>query len=1471
MSNAGDNTKGQGPAQTETLGIAGGMTAMFIHSPLTPLFLAALLLLGLLGLIITPRQEDPQISVPMVDIMFAFPGASSQQVASLATDPLERMMSEIPGVKHVYSASQRGGGMVTVQFDVGEEMEPSLVKLYDKLASNLDKIPPGVSQPLVKPRGIDDVPTVTFTLWSQDLDDAGLRMVALEVMQRLKTVTDTAQSFIVGGRPEAIRVEVMPERLKGYSISVGQLAKTISAANDRSDIGTAESGGTHFRVYTGRFLQRARDIENLIVGVHNGAPVYVRQVAKVIEGGDEAKDFVQYFSGPAADTSRPTTKGAPAVTIAIAKKTGTNGVTVANALIEKIETLKGTVIPDNIHVEITRNYGETANDKVNELLFKMFIATGAVCFLIYLFLGLRPTIVVLVVIPVVILITVFSAWLLGFTIDRVSLFALIFSIGILVDDATVVVENIYRRWLMKGGIDTATTVDAVREVGNPTILATFTVIAALLPMGFVSGMMGPYMLPIPVLGSVAMLFSLFAAFIFTPWLAIRIRPSLKELHKMEESEHKFSSRLHTFYHNFVGPLLDSPAKARLFRIGIWVVFLLCCVMFYTTHVTVKMLPLDNKPEFNVVVNMPEGSALPVTANVIQELTDETLKLPEVTAVQTYTGTASPFNFNGLVRHYYLRDKPWEGDIQIQLLHKRDRKRTSHQIAVEARERLTPIAKKFGARIQVVEMPPGPPVLQTMVAEIYGPDDHTRRQVAKDLTQIFEKAESIVDVDNYLQQPHDTWSFVVNQQKAEYQNVTIEDVTKQLGMVMGGQKLGAVKVGRELEPRFIVIQAPLEVRSQFNQLGELPIQTRDNRLVPLAELGTFERQPQDPIIFHKDLRSLEYVTGEVAGRLAAPVYGMIEISKLLKDYKTPDGVELSGALIGPPSDDFKSGFEWTGEWTVTYETFRDMGLAFIAALILIYMLVVMEFGNFRLPGIIMAPIPLTLIGIIPGHWLFGAEFTATSMIGWIALAGIIVRNSILLVDFSKHAIAAGMPVREAVLEAAQTRTRPIVITSMALIAGSASILTDPIFQGMAISLLFGAIVSTALTLIVIPIACNRAAGAFSTVNRFDEPYDDAHMPVPVQAAACSPSGGGARQGMFGRIGDVATRTVERVKGRAATAGGARRGTSAQETSAIAGARERSGWLGTVLAIGSGIAAFAGEGLRHLFSSGVKPKEPVPFSGFFHAAKEAIAHLFGRTEPVGGSAAPTQRGGGGRDGSGSAGGSHGGGQSGGQPSPAMSAASAGAHAIARVGKEPKHISVTPAPVPAASTASTEDASSPVSSATASAQSSAGADAASLASRAIIAAAATSAAHKSNGCGQGGRTQTAVQPTPASPPHAAHVPSSTAPANNAANLAAENAVRLARGDSASEASGGYAAELQHAADADDELEQIDGIGPVVAAQLQAIGIKGIADIAVWSREDAARVGAKLAIEGRIEHEDWIGQARALIANKAIESDER
>lgn len=1069
-----DGSRGNDPKDQE-LGLAGKMARAFIHSPLSPLLFLACLFMGVMGLMMTPRQEDPQISVPMVDIFISYAGASSQQVVSLAIDPLERMMSEIPGVKHVYSASQPGQGMVTVQFEVGEQMETSLVKLYDKLQSNTDMMPPGVGKPLVKPKGVNDVPVVTLTLWSESIDDASLRLVALEVRQRLKEVPDTANSFIVGGRSEQMRIEISPERLMGYGIPVSQIADAVKGANIKKGIGFGESGGKSFSVYSGDFLTSISDLENLIVGVRQGRPVYLRDVAKLTQGPGEATNVVEYYTGPAAAQANLTqTNGAPAVTIAIAKKAGSNGVTVAQNILDRVEELKGSVIPENLSIAVTRNYGATAGQKVDGLILKLFVATGAVVVLIFLALGLiwQPAVVVALVIPVVILITVFAAYVLGYTIDRVSLFALIFSIGILVDDAIVVVENIYRRWLMNGKVDTKTTIDAVAEVGNPTILATFTVIAALLPMGFVSGMMGPYMEPIPALGSVAMLFSLFAAFIFTPWLVMRIRPNMEQLRVMEAREHKQTVWFGRVFGRLLVPLLDSPGKARIFRLSMWALFFLACSLFYTQHVTVKMLPLDNKPEFNVVVNMPDGSSLPTTANALLALTQKVLSVQEVTAVQTYTGTASPFNFNGLVRHTYLRSKPWQGDIQVQLLDKKHRTRSSHEIAVQVRALLTPVATELNATIQVVEMPPGPPVLQTMVAEIYGPDDATRRQVARDMTAYFKRASSIVDVDNFLDEAHDNWTFEVDRRRARQNGISSRTITDQLSMTMGGFRLGDIKAGHELEPRFIVLQAPLSVRTDMNRLLQLPIMSKTGKMVPLHVLGRFKRQRTDPTIFHKDLRSVEYVTGEVAGRLAAPVYGILEVGKLLEGYKTPDGVSLKGEMWGTPPESGQTSFVWSGEWTVTYETFRDMGLAFMVAMVLIYMLVVWEFGSFRIPAIIMAPIPLTLIGIIPGHWLLGAEFTATSMIGWIALAGIIVRNSILLVDFTQKSVREGMTHREAVIASVVARARPILITAFALVAGASVIITDPIFNGMAISLMFGVLVATGLTLFVIPMACVR---------------------------------------------------------------------------------------------------------------------------------------------------------------------------------------------------------------------------------------------------------------------------------------------------------------------------------------------------------------------------------------------------------------
>ncbi|PCH71642.1 MAG: acriflavin resistance protein, partial [Rhodobacteraceae bacterium] len=1067
--------------------MAGTLAKNFISSPLTPLLLIAMLALGLMGLVLTPRQEDPQISVPMVDIFFSYSGSSADQVASLATDPLERLMSEIQGVDHVYSVSQRDGAMVTVQFDVGEELGPSLVKLNDKIQSNLDRIPPGVSQPLIRPKGVDDVPVVTLTLWSQEVDEAILRGLGLDVLQRLKEIGGTSQSFIVGGRSDAIRVEIFPERLAGFGIGLDQLAQTIRSANSERAVGLIEDGQKTFSLQTGSFLRSAQDIENLMIGVRDGQPVYIRDVALVTESTDDATDMVAYYTGPAYDTidgkedGGQTTRapvGAPAVTIAIAKKNGTNGVQVTRDVLAQVERLKGSLIPDNVYVEVTRDYGETANEKVNELIFKLFVVTGAVTLLIWLALGLRAAVVVLIVIPIVILLTVFFAWLLGYTIDRVSLFALIFSIGILVDDAIVVVENIYRRWLIDGKCSSECNVDAVREVGNPTILATLTVIAALLPMGFVTGMMGPYMEPIPALGSVAMVLSLFAAFIFTPWLAQRIRPSMKSLAKSQKSEHRQSEALKSFFTSLLGPMLESPKKARLFRLGMWLVFFLSLSLFYTQSVAVKMLPNDNKPEFNVAINMPEGTSLPVTANVVLQLADELNKIPEVTALQAYAGNASPFNFNGLVRHTYLRSQSWVGDIQVQLVPKGDRDLSSHDLAVLARDILTPLAAKLGGRIEVIEMPPGPPVLQTMVAEIYGPDEKTRRQVARDIEGLFTKAETIVDADSYLQDPYDSWRFVVDRQKASRLGVSVEDINRQLEMALGGFKLGDVKSERALEPKFIYLQMPISLRGQFGRLGQLPIPSASGELIPLTSLGYFEEFRKDDPVYHKDLRAVEYVTGEVAGKLGAPIYGILELESLLDDYVSPDGVRVDTNYIGPPASSLQSSLEWTGEWTVTYVTFRDMGIAFGVALIMIYILVVWEFGNFTLPAIIMAPIPLTLIGIVPGHWLFGAPFTATSMIGFIALAGIIVRNSILLVDFSRQSVKAGMSVPDAVIYACSTRARPIIITALALMAGSSVILSDPIFEGMAISLMMGGLVSTLLTLVVIPLGCVRFANALA---------------------------------------------------------------------------------------------------------------------------------------------------------------------------------------------------------------------------------------------------------------------------------------------------------------------------------------------------------------------------------------------------------
>ncbi len=1106
MTESNNNETANGSERPE-LGLAGRMTRTFIDSPLSPLLFFAMLFMGILGMVVTPRQEDPQISVPMVDIFIQYPGVAVDDVVNKAINPLERLISEIPGVEHVYSASNRAQGIVTVQFEVGEDLGDSIVKVHDKIQSNKDLMPPGVMPPLVKPKGIDDVPVVTITLWSKEVDDGSLRSLAMEVLQEIKVLPNTGNGFVVGGRKEVVEVEVYPERLVGHGVTLGQVANTIRTANSERQAGNIEASDTFFNVYTGSYLRTANEIERLVVGTHDGVPVYVRDIADVRQGPEEAKQIVTYYTGPAANSPDgpaeavplPVGNGEPAVTIAVAKKIGTNGVTVAGAIIDRVFGMKGHTIPDNVEIAITRNYGETADDKVDELILKLFKATGFVFLLVLLaFRAFRPAFVVLFVIPVVILFTVFAAFLMGYTIDRVSLFALIFSIGILVDDAIVVVENIYRRWLEKGQTDMATAIDAVREVGNPTILATFTVIAALLPMGFVRGMMGPYMEPIPALGSVAMLVSLLAAFAFTPWLAMKFKPKMDYLRSAHGRENKEAERLDRLYRRLLLPLVDDPGKRLIFNLVLWGCLLLSFGLFYTTHATVKMLPLDNKPEFSVVVDLPEGTALPVSANLAGQFA-EVLRdsIPEITAIQTYSGTARPFDFNGMVRHYYLRGQPWEAELQVQLLHKNKRERTSHELAVIARGLLNETLAELGrvdpdnqasqAKISVVEMPPGPPVLQSVVAEVYSGDAETRRQFAKDMTGMFEDAPSLTDVDNYMTLPHKYWHFDVNTEKSVRRGVSVDTINQVIAMAMGGYKIGDIKNAASLEPTNIIVQVPLSRRSDTSGLLDLPVPTGDGHSIPLAELGTFKQRSADTTVFHKDLRAVEYVVAETTGRLGAPIYGMFQVEDMLKTYETPDGVMLTenawglgGNYLGPPPNNHRSGFEWTGEWTVTYETFRDMGLAFGAAIVLIYMLVVWEFGNFTIPMLIMAPIPLTLLGILPAHALMGAEFTATSMIGWIALAGIIVRNSILLVDFAIHEVRRGTDVRQAVLLSCKTRTRPIVITALALVAGSSVILSDPIFQGMAISLAAGVLVSTLLTLLVIPLGCIKHSDSLISI-------------------------------------------------------------------------------------------------------------------------------------------------------------------------------------------------------------------------------------------------------------------------------------------------------------------------------------------------------------------------------------------------------
>lgn len=1032
-----------------------------------------MMLMGLLGLMMTPRQEDPQISVPMVDIFVQYTGASAEQVSNLAIEPLERIMSEIDGVKHVYSAAQRGMGIVTIEFDVGEQMGPSLVKVNDKLDSNMDRIPPGVSPPLVKAKGIDDVPVVNVTLWSKDLDgdgmpdvdDGQLRMLAHDVLQSIKELPDTGNSFVVGGRAEQVTIEVSPERLSGYGISLDQVAQRIQTSNSEQQAGGVESGDTKFTVMTGSFLKTTDDISRLVIGTHNDVPVYVHDVARVVQGPEDANQLVAYYTGPAGDHEQPAS-GVPAVTIAVAKKPGVNGVTVASAIVDRVEQLKGIRIPSNVEVSITRNYGETAEDKVNELIFKLFVATGFVFLLVlFAFRALRPAIVVVLVIPVVLLMTIFYAWVTGYTIDRVSLFALIFSIGILVDDAIVVVENIHRHLAMGSRNLIQAIPAAVDEVGGPTILATFTVIAALLPMAFVTGLMGPYMSPIPINASLGMLISLAVAFIFTPWLTHLALGRVDHEHTGDESTG--NGLLQRLFNRVMTPFLaGSRGRAMRWLLLLSVLLLIAGSIFLVVNrsVVLKMLPFDNKSEFQVVLDMPEGTSLEQTARVLNHMGRYLGSVSEVTDYQVYAGTSAPISFNGLVRQYYLRSGANMGDIQVNLVDKSKRDRKSHDIALAVRPALQEIAGQYQGNAKVVELPPGPPVLSPLVGEVYGIDYDGQIEQARALRGLFESTPDIIDVDDSVEYPSEKILLQVDRLKAAQLGIDQAEITRTLGMILGGEDV------THLHGENLKYAVPIRVeyhpgdKTDMNQLLTLGLPTVDGRQIPLSEVVTLQSSRRAHAIHHKDLLPVVYVTGDMAGETDSPLYGLFAISGRIDQQA--DGLEQW--FLSQPENPYEYSVKWDGEWQVTYETFRDMGIAYSVGLLLIYLLVVAQFRSYLVPLVIMAPIPLTLIGILPGHALLDRQFTATSMIGMIALAGIIVRNSILLVDFINQQVREGMALGEAVVLSAVVRAKPIVLTALAAMAGAFFILDDPIFSGLAVSLIFGLLVSTLLTLVVIPV-------------------------------------------------------------------------------------------------------------------------------------------------------------------------------------------------------------------------------------------------------------------------------------------------------------------------------------------------------------------------------------------------------------------
>ncbi len=1068
-------------------GIAGRIARIFVNSKLTPLILIAAVLLGAGAVVLLPREEEPQIKVPMIDVIVNMAGSSAKEVEERATRPMEKLLWEIPGVEYIYSISRESESLVIVRFKVGSSPEECLVRLTEKLRSNYDRIPHGVGVPLVKPKSIDDVPILALTFHSTRYDHLTLRRLVAEVDDAVKAVPLVAETTIIGGARRELRVLLDPVRLASRNLSAASLVPMLQQANRQYRSGGLTTNNQEFVIETGAFLTSAKAVGNVVVGVFGGRPVYLREVATIVDGAEEPSNYTFFGRGREEE---------PAVTLSIAKRPGANAISVSHEVMRKIETLKGTLIPRDVEVSITRDYGATAAEKSNELLRHMGIAVIGVSLLIWLTLGWRESMVVALAIPATLALTLLVFYLLGFTLNRITLFALIFSIGILVDDAIVVVENIVRHFHLrqnKGRRWSAIAIEAVSEVGNPTILATFAVIAAVLPMAFVGGLMGPYMRPIPIGASAAMGWSLAIAFVITPWASVRILrwgekysrltkgPAPDESPGHFAHEEDFFTR---FYRRMMGPLIAQPRLRWIFFSSIGALLLLALATVAFGWVRVKMLPFDNKSEFQIVLNMPEGTSLERTVQAAREIAAAIRGEPEVTNYQIYAGVAAPFNFNGLVRHYFLRQGANVADIQVNLLPKNRRRAQSHEIAKRVRPRIAAIAHSYDARVAVAEVPPGPPVLQTLVAEVYGPDEKDRHALARTVRDIFKSTPGVVDVDSYLEADQPKARFIIDKEKAALHGISAETISQTLRIAVGGESIDLLHLPREKEDVNIMLELPRSARTTPEELLALRVRSGDANalpepgasgsapLIPLRELVQVEQTTMEKSIYHKNLLPVTYVIGDVAGVIESPVYAILKMNQTIakldpRKFGGTDGrVEVFNAI--QPFTAAKPALKWDGEWQVTIEVFRDLGSAFGVVLVLIYILMVGWFRSFITPLIVMAAIPFSLVGILPAHGLLGAFFSATSMIGFMAGAGIVVRNSIILVDFIEQRLGEGMPLAEAVVDAGAVRFRPMLLTALAVVVGASVILADPIFQGLAIALMAGEIASLLISRTAVPV-------------------------------------------------------------------------------------------------------------------------------------------------------------------------------------------------------------------------------------------------------------------------------------------------------------------------------------------------------------------------------------------------------------------